>query len=113
VQLARAELHQKYLDEVASIAVRVLNSAKADEVRWDEKVITFVRNENRLMIVDDEGHCVINTTWAGEHWEHQACSLSKAALLTFKQEIETHLSEQARKRDVEQQPQPQEILEPG
>ena len=70
VQSARAELHQKHLEEVASIAVRVLNSAEADEVGWDGKVITFIRNENRLVIVDDEGHCVINATWAGEHWEH-------------------------------------------
>jgi len=113
VQSARAELHQKHLEEVTSIAVRVLNSAEADEVQWDGKVITFVRNENRLVIVDDEGHFVINTTWTGEHWEHQAFSLSKAALLTFKQEIETHLSERVRDHDVEQQPELQEILEPG
>ena len=111
VQSARAELHQKHLEEVASIAVKVLNSAEADEVRWDGKVITFIRDENRLVIVDDEGHCVINATWTGEHWEHQTSSLSQAAFLTFKQEIETHLSERVRARDAEQQPELQEILE--
>jgi len=111
VQSAQAELHQKHLEEVASIAVRVLNSAEADEVRWDGKVITFIRNENRLVIMDDEGHCVVNAIWAGEHWEHQMSSLSQAEFLTFKQEIETHLSERVRAREVEQQPEPQEILE--
>jgi len=111
VQSARVELHQKHLEEVASIAVRVLNSAEADEVRWDGKVITFIRDENRLVIVDDEGHCVVNATWTGEHWEHQASSLSKAEFLTFKQEIETHLSERVRARNTEQQPELQEILE--
>lgn len=112
VQSARAELHQKHLEEVASIAVRVLNSAEADEVCWDGKVITFIRDENRLVIVDDTGHCVVNATWAGEHWEHhQASSLSQAAFLTFKQEIETHLSERVRVRNAKQQPELQEILE--
>lgn len=111
VQSARAELHQNHLEEVASIAVRVLNSAEADEVRWDGKVITFIRDENRLVIVDDEGHCVINATWTGEHWEHQSSSLSQAEFLTFKQEIETHLRERVRAHDVEQQSERQETLE--
>jgi hypothetical protein len=113
LQSARAELYQKHLEEVASIAVRVLNSAEADEVRWDGKVITFIRDENRLVIVDDEGHCVINATWTEEHWEHQTSSLSQAEFLIFKQEIETHLSERVRERDVEQQPELQDILELG
>jgi hypothetical protein len=111
VQSARAELHQNHLEEVVSIAVRVLNSAEADEVRWDGKVITFIRDENRLAIVDDAGHCVVNATWAGEHWEHQASSLSQAEFLTFKHEIETHLSERVRARNAEQQTELQDILE--
>lgn len=111
VELTRAELHQNHLEEVASIAVKVLNSAEADEVRWDGKVITFIRDENRLAIVNQEGRCVVNATWTGEHWEHQASSLSQAEFLTFKQEIETHLSKRMRARNLEQQPERQEVLE--
>jgi hypothetical protein len=111
VQSARVELQQRHIEEVASIAVRVLNSVDSDEVQWDGKVFTFICDKNRLLIMDDDENCVIHATWTGENWKHQASNLSRAELLTFKREIEVHLNERA--YGAEQQPEPQEIQELG
>jgi hypothetical protein len=108
VRSAKENLHHKHVEEVAALAVQVLNSAEADEVRWDGKVFTFIRDEDRLMIVDEDGRCAINATWAGEHWECQSSNLSQSAFLIFKQEIEAQLSSES-----ERQTEQQEFLELG
>jgi hypothetical protein len=108
VQLAKENLHYQHVEEVAALAVQVLNSAEADEVRWDGKIFTFIRDEDRLMIVDEDGRCAINATWAGEYWKYESANLSQPAFLIFKQEIEAELS-----REIERQNEQQNFLELG
>jgi hypothetical protein len=106
VQAIRTQLHHYHAEELASIAVKVLNSAETNEVWWNGKVITFIHDERRLMILDDEGHHLINATWMGENWEHQPSNLDQAVFLRLKQEIATHLSEIIQARDTASQSDP-------
>jgi hypothetical protein len=110
---AKAELHQKRMEELVTLAVKTLNSEEADEVRWNSQVITFIRDENRLMIVDEEHHAAINANWSGEEWDYQAFNFSKAVFLTFKRSIETHLNQKNRTNEANQQSELQEVLELG
>jgi hypothetical protein len=60
------------------------------------------------MIVDEDGRCAINATWAGEYWKYESANLSQPAFLIFKQEIEAELS-----REIERQNEQQNFLELG
>jgi hypothetical protein len=113
VRSAKAELHQKRIEKLVTLAVKTLNLEEADEVRWNSQVIMFIRDENRLMIVDEANHAAINAHWGGEEWDYQAFNFSKAVFLTFKQSIETHLNQKGRVHQADQQPDPQEVLELG
>jgi hypothetical protein len=113
VGLARAELHQKRIEELVTLAVKALNAAESEQVRWNSQVITFIPDENRLMIVDEEHHSAINANWNGEQWDYQAFNFSKVIFLTFKQAIEAHLNQRDIARKADLPLEPQEILELG
>jgi hypothetical protein len=89
VELQSEERQQQRFEQALSIAIDVLNESDADEVQVGSQLLSFIEEDNHLMIQDADGRLWISAKLQSGEWQDEGSSLLRETWMTeFMEEVQ-------------------------